>query len=39
MSAAPDVRERLRDVIVRALDADYSGVSPQDGIVTGNHYQ
>ena len=39
MSAAPDVRERLRDVIVRALDADYSGVSPHDGIVTGNHYQ
>ena len=34
-----DFDAELKDVLLAALDEQYSSVSPQDGIITGNHYQ
>lgn len=38
MSAAK-LEDRLKDVLLDALAEQYHSVSPQDGIITGNHYQ
>ena len=34
-----DFETDLKDVLLAALDEQYNSVSPQDGIITGNHYQ
>jgi SAM-dependent methyltransferase len=34
-----DFEKDLKEVLRGALDEQYNSVSPQDGIITGNHYQ